>query len=154
VAALLAHINASYRQDDAFFVTQQRTTAASLADMAREGVFYVGFELRADAVAAAAAAGQQAGLGSAPYPAALVAPQVLVAAAAASGQAAGSAAAAALAASLRAESLAGDNAYACEACGARGKGKQPATLWGQLATLPPVLHLQLLCPAQCRCFPP
>lgn len=62
-AALLAHVNASYKQDDAFFVDQQRTTAESLAGMAREGVFYVGFEL-------AGAAGQ-VGLSSAPHPAAL-----------------------------------------------------------------------------------
>ena len=63
VDALLAHVNASYRQDDAFFVDQQRTTRESLLDMAREGVFFVGFE-------AAAGAGQE-GLGSAAHPRAL-----------------------------------------------------------------------------------
>ena len=63
VDALLAHINASYRQDDAFFVDQQRTTLESLLGMAKEGVFFVGFE-------ALAGAGQ-AGLGSAAHPHAL-----------------------------------------------------------------------------------
>ena len=50
----------------------------------------------------------------------------------------------ALAASLLSETLSGDNAYACDACAKRGKGKQTAVRWGQLTSLPPVLHLQIL----------
>lgn len=39
-AALLYLINTSYRADDAFFVDQQRTDTATLADMARVGDFF------------------------------------------------------------------------------------------------------------------
>jgi GNAT superfamily N-acetyltransferase len=41
--ALLAHVNASYKQDDAFFVEQDRTTKESLAAMAAEGAFLLGW---------------------------------------------------------------------------------------------------------------
>jgi len=36
-------INASYKQDDAFFVDQQRTSMDNLRTMAREGTFYVAY---------------------------------------------------------------------------------------------------------------
>ena len=60
-ADLLALVNRSYRQDDAFFVDQQRSSAEDLRAMAAEGVFFVGYrwavsleEVRAGAAAAGA----------------------------------------------------------------------------------------------------
>jgi GNAT superfamily N-acetyltransferase len=49
-ADLLAHINTSYRQDDAFFVDQTRTDMENLRAMAEEGVFYVGYEWEEEVV--------------------------------------------------------------------------------------------------------
>lgn len=43
MADLLAMINETYRADDAFFVDMVRTDAATLADMASNGAFYVGY---------------------------------------------------------------------------------------------------------------
>lgn len=42
---LLLLINKSYRQDDAFFVDQQRTDLDNLKAMAKEGIFFVGYRL-------------------------------------------------------------------------------------------------------------
>jgi ribosomal protein S18 acetylase RimI-like enzyme len=42
---LLLLINKSYRQDDAFFVDQQRTDLNNLKAMAKEGVFFLGYRL-------------------------------------------------------------------------------------------------------------
>ena len=47
---LLSLINRSYRQDDAFFVDQQRTDLENLSSMAKEGVFYVGYKLDTSAL--------------------------------------------------------------------------------------------------------
>ena len=66
VAQLLAHINASYLADDAFFVTQERTTLQSIHDMAAEGVFFVGYQLLPGTGSAS-----PSGLGSEAYPVAL-----------------------------------------------------------------------------------
>lgn len=60
---LLQLINTSYKQDDAFFVDQTRTSEPVLRDMARKGVFFVGYRMD---VRAGDAAG--AGLDSAPFP--------------------------------------------------------------------------------------
>jgi hypothetical protein len=60
-ADLLSLVNRSYREDDAFFVDQQRSSAGDLRAMAAEGVFFVGYrwavsleEVRTGAAAAAA----------------------------------------------------------------------------------------------------
>jgi GNAT superfamily N-acetyltransferase len=70
VQRLLAHINTSYRQDDAFFVDQERTTLDSLLEMAKEGVFFVGFALLPQGGEGAGEAGG-AGWGSDAFPLAL-----------------------------------------------------------------------------------
>ena len=46
---LLALINASYRQDDAFFVDQWRTCLADVLQAATSGVFFLGYRLAAQA---------------------------------------------------------------------------------------------------------
>jgi len=60
-AALLALINESYREDDAFFVDQRRTDAATLDAMAAEGDFYVASRARVEAEVAGAGAREGAG---------------------------------------------------------------------------------------------
>lgn len=46
---LFALVNRSYRQDDAFFVDQQRTDMDNLKEMAKEGCFYLGYRWNPDA---------------------------------------------------------------------------------------------------------
>ena len=57
--ALVALVNASYKQDDAFFVDQWRTAqdGSELRAMGQSGIFFVGYRLSDAAVMAAAAAG-------------------------------------------------------------------------------------------------
>lgn len=66
---LLGLIQASYRQDDAFFVDQWRTCASDVWDAAAGGVFFLGYRLRHRRGSAGGEGGERFGLATAPYPA-------------------------------------------------------------------------------------